>query len=202
MKPFVVKGPAVGKTTCSLISQFYDKATQRTKTTYRGSFNAKADPSLLPAGVSLRPGVKLCNEDWNEIRRWLSFHGTFGQPPVLSAEILEEARRQILDERFEEINRLEPQSAIDLAVSVLNEASIDIGRTVTSLRAQGVELTKGMLNYVGTDDARCRNDMDRLRVDVNRIRVAARDFEAALKAAGLMKSYPKRTQLQMALALL
>lgn len=45
-----------------------------------------------------------------------------------------------------------------------------------------------MLNYVGTDDARCRYDMDRLRVDVNRIRVAARDFEAALKAAGLMKS--------------
>lgn len=191
MKSFLIKAPAKGKTTCTLVRQYYDKASRRTKTQYLGSFNVALDPSILPTGVRLRPDVEIDAEQLAEVASWLKQNGTFGQTPMLSAAVLEQARRHLMEVMHDERMQVHQQSDLELAASILNGAAMDIQHASAQLRLQGIELSSGMLIYTGTDMAKCINDMDRLKVQSNQIRAAATQFEEALKEAKLMKRLNK-----------
>jgi hypothetical protein len=194
MKSFIIKAPAANKTTCSLVKQYYDKVARRTQTRYLGSFNVAVDPTVLPAGIRLRPGVELTSDQLEEIRVWLDLHGTFGQPPTLSAETLEQAYQYFVEVLHDE--RLHHQSALDVVASILVNATLDLEQQAANLREKGVLLSPGMLRYTGTDSSRCCNDMDHLKVLCNQIRLVAMAFEDALKDAHLMKRITRAKTLQ------
>ncbi|MEY4757094.1 MAG: hypothetical protein RJA34_1992 [Pseudomonadota bacterium] len=191
MKSFIIKAPAKGKTTCTLVRQYYDKESRRTKTQYLGSFNMGIDRAKLPAGIHLRPDVELNEEQSAEIATWLLHNGTFGRQPLLSDEILELARNQLVDVMHEQFFHVEPQSDLDLASSVLHGAALELQHTAAKLRERGLELSPGLLTYTGIDSAKCLNDLDQLKVQSNKIRSAAIQFEEALKEAKLMKRLNK-----------
>lgn len=191
MKSFLIKAPARGKTTCTLVRQFYDKASRRTKTQYLGSFNVALDPSKLPEAVRLRPDVLLSLEQLTEISDWLKQFGTFWRPKKLPDEVLEQARQYLMEERHHELITGPEQSDFDVSASTLTGAALELQQSAEKLRSQGVELSPGMLNYTGIDASKCSNDLDRLKVYSNRIRAAAASFEEAMKEAKLMKRLNK-----------
>lgn len=187
MKSFIIKAPAKGKTTCTLVRQYYDKVSRRTKTQYLGSFNMGIDRAKLPAGIRLRPEVELSEEQSAEIATWLLHNGTFGQQPMLSAETLELARQQLFGFMPADCFQHEEKAGLDVAVSALNWATFALKDTAAKLRQQGLELSSGLMTYTGTDNTKCRNDLDRLKVLGNKIRSAASHFEMALQEAKLMR---------------
>ena len=190
MKAFVIKSPGKGKTTCAICRQFYDKESRRTKVAYLGSFSAKSDPSRLPAGVKTRPGVVLEASNLADIQSWLLQNGTFGMPPAISPEVHALVRAQVLYELKGQMSSCH-EAALDVAASVLSQAAIDVQAKAAGLRATGLELSKGFLGFTGVESASCASDLDTLKVQTNRIRAASTAFEAALKAARLMKQVNK-----------
>ncbi|OIP19067.1 MAG: hypothetical protein AUK51_02695 [Comamonadaceae bacterium CG2_30_59_20] len=191
MKTFVIKAPSIGKKTCSLVSQFYDKGLHRTRTRYLGSFNLALDPRVLPIGIRLRPGVELAHAQLEEIRDWLKQHGLFGRQPKLSADVLELARHQLYEQTQSEGVQVSSPCPLDKATAVLNAAATGLENEAAALRAKGLELTPGLLSYVGIEYTNCRNELDRIKVSANRVRVAFSAFEESLKTARLMKRLKK-----------
>ena len=111
-------------------------------------------------------------------------------PPAISPEVHALVRAQVLDELKGQMSSCH-EAALDVAASVLSQAAIDVQAKAAGLRATGLELSKGFLGFTGVESASCASDLDTLKVQTNRIRAASTAFEAALKAARLMKQVNK-----------
>lgn len=191
MKSFVIKTPAKGRTTCSLVHQHYDKASRRTKTTYLGSVNIAANPMALDTALNLRPGVTLTEEQMLEVTSFLRVFGTWGKPPSVPEHVMQRARFLVAEE--ERARRLrEKKSDLEEATESVRTAAQSLVRIAGGLRESGEVLSKGLLLYCGDDASRCVNRLDFLKVDANRLRSTFNIFEAALKEAGLIKRSGKR----------
>ncbi|TXH88491.1 MAG: hypothetical protein E6Q78_10555 [Rhodoferax sp.] len=183
MKSFVIKHPPKGRTTCSLVRQYYDRSTRRTATKYLGSFPISTNPSKLPSGVNLRPGVMLSQDEWHEIQRFLSRYSTFGIPVPLTEEQLAQAWSQLRSEK-----EFREQSALDILASTVLEAAGELRSEVANLRAQGWTLSTGMLQFTGVKRVVEGTPLDQLKVRVNVIRQAFREFEETLGEVRLVKT--------------
>lgn len=186
MRPFIIKSPPKGRSTCSMVHQFYDTGLKRTRTKYLGSFSVSLDPHRLPLGLKTRSDVSLSATELSCIEEWLARHGTFGQLPVMSPEQLQSLRERVRAE-FLADPAFAPVSDIELAVRALAGAAEEVQGEATRLRAEGMRLSTGLLAFTGTDFGKCRNEMDRLKVRTNLVRSAYRRLETAMKNAGVMK---------------
>lgn len=187
MKDFIIQPPPAGKTTCSLLAQYYRPGDGRGKKRYLGSVNLSRNPHELPRGLKLRPGVELTERQLEQVRVFLLRHGTFGQLPVLPAEVMDAVRTSVRAEIERDIQSRQPAEP-EAAVAALQAAAGFLAQESGRLRDIGVRLSPGMLNSLATEPKARSTEMDNLKVRANRIRRSFQQLEAALKAAGLMKS--------------
>lgn len=183
MKHFHIKAPRPGKTTCTLVHQFYDKESKRTKTRYLGSFNRQIDPANIPAGLRLRPSVELTDEEQHQVVSWLRIYGTFGQPASIPAEVMAEARRRVQNE----LQWMTPVQKLEHAIETMQTAALSVEEACSSARDRGVKLSKGLICHIGTDEAICKNELDSIKIHSNRLRVAHDAFMSTLQSSGLVK---------------
>jgi hypothetical protein len=193
MRSFLIKPPAKGKTTCSLVRQYYDAVDHRTKTQYLGSVNLATDPDNLPEGLRLGLNVELDDFQLMEVRWWLERHGTYGHMPSLPPGVEEKLHASIRAQVERELCAALPPVP-ERAVKALVEAGRYIDNETTRLIGAGVKLSKGMLNSIGTDTGLCYTELDLLKVRANEIRAAFLEFQRALKDARLMKKVCRGTK--------
>jgi hypothetical protein len=193
MKEILIKNPAKGKTTCTLVRQYYDREARRTKTEYLGSFNQGIDPDELPNGIKLKMANVLSDYHLVEVKAWLRAHGTFGELPRLPAatekRLRERTRAAVLSELA-----AGRRPELEATVEALDAASRYIATESDRLRRQGLCLSKGMLTSMQTDFATCKTDVDHLKIRTNQIRTAFVAFENTLKEYQLMKSVSRGGQ--------
>lgn len=183
MKHFHIKAQRPGKSTCTLVHQFYDKESKRTKTRYLGSFNLQIDPANIPDGLRLRPGVELTDEERLQVVSWLRIYGTFGQPVAIPAEVMAEARRRVQNE----LRWRTPVQKLMHAIETMHTAALSVEEASSSARDRGVKLSKGLICHIGTDESICQNELDSFKIHSNQLRAAHDAFLATLQSAGLVK---------------
>jgi len=177
-----------------MVRQFYDKASGRTKTKYLGSFNMTTDPTELPQGLRLRPGVAMEDIRIWEVKDWLERHGTFGALPVLPPGVEAKLRERIRAELEQEAEIARPAD-LERAAEAISAAAVQLIGAAGYCYATGVKLSKGMLTFVGTDIGSCRTELDRLKVRANVVRAEYQRFELAMKDSKLMRKAIRKVAL-------
>ena len=69
----------------------------------------------------------------------------------------------------------------------MHAAALSVEEACSSARDMGVKLSKGLICHIGTDDSICKNELDRIKIHSNRLRVANDAFLSTLQSAGLVK---------------
>lgn len=185
-----IRPPTPGRTTATLVEYKYSSQHKRTVPVRCGSFNVKADPNALPAGVRLADGRSLDFATVQAIREFLLANRPPKFDPTLvaqcRAEIEAEVRAEV-EAEAERQHRLEVHdlAPLDLVESTLVGAAAEIIRMAEQLRADGHKLTSQRSQATSApEDA---NPLDALQARANRIRCDIFEgFATACKRAGLM----------------
>lgn len=147
-----------------------------------GSFNLKADPAALPAGVNLADGVVLTLDTLNAIRDFLLANS----PAKYPAELVEQVRRELAA-----ASTTAPVAAVDdrddLAIleDALQGATASLVAEAAALHQRGLKPTNQRSS--ATEAPEGANALDALQARTNNVRkVLFKAFEDACQEAKLM----------------
>jgi len=85
--------PRSGGKTVQLVRHAYNPASRRSQTVTVGTLDLRADPTLFPQGLTLRPGVSLNNDEQQKVADYLLAHAdpaSCAQREALIARIRDE----------------------------------------------------------------------------------------------------------------
>ena len=173
MKPFVIKAPAKGKNTASIVAQVYDKAERRTKTVYVASFSVASSPDSAPACVKLASAAAAAGFTLELatalVQPWLKLNSTFGHPKQFDPELVEQVRRELAAEGSNRV-LIEGQDDLALIETVLRGATVSLVAEAAALHQRGLKLTRTQ-RCVETVAHEGANALDVLQARANNIRL-------------------------------